>query len=208
MEYSTSYLEIINSISVTVLAAITIILSVITAWHANITKKVFKLQEKAIRKTDILYALENVYSPLNNLIDDFMASTSLKLVDVQTKGIHAEASSSVDEWYEAYNLMYHRIKNIQHKYFHVIIFDEQIRLYLIALAPLVTNELAIKKENGTVEINSKVALEVGEISFNFMMHIVSQITEYNEELGMKPIKKWEDEGSWGIEFTDEVPNSK
>ena len=148
-------LEIINAFSL-------IILVIITGFYVYVTHKILKEQVKTNRISEIIYELENVYSPIQDSLHNCITDSINK--------------DSIERYNNTVTFLLDFDK-IKKNYFHIIISDK----FMIKFVSDIYSEIDKK-------IGEK--FNIDDINCEFLLYIQYKTEEYNKEICVIKLTKF------------------
>lgn len=186
-----------------------IILVIITGFYVYYTHKILLEQAKNNNDSKIIYKLENVYSPIEELLRNYLTD------------------STNEESLKQYNILIELLSNfykIKSKYFHVIISDEVLFGYINDIfserekvfdninSNKVLNETEVKNWfkhlNPDKELDETELLKVLSnisntrvLTYKFILYTQYKIEEFNNEMcGIKSTSTWKGNAEFNTEL--------
>lgn len=163
------FIDYLNHNSAAIIALATLILVLVTTKYVSLTNSILREQQKTYKKEEVLYALENVYSPLSLIIQDLSLcilchGNEIKYCSDILENFH----SSFDE--------------IRLHFIHILFSDVYIIYIVNEITTTFKDAIYEAKENGQNIIDDKSILKVSDLTLEFANYVHFQIDNFLKDM--------------------------
>ncbi|MCK5015263.1 MAG: hypothetical protein KAS66_15740 [Candidatus Omnitrophica bacterium] len=155
-------LGIVNACSI-------VILVIITGVYAFYTRKILKEQIDTNRKYETKYKLENVYSPLVQLISRY-------------HGILSKEGLSESLYKKSFSEFRNQYSGIEAKYIHVFILDEKLRWFKIDITEMYKTLNSSEARMHDFKLTQFKRDKLSNSLKNFHSHLIDEIFSFIQEM--------------------------